>query len=244
LAARIESYRGGYSADARRSIEERFFRGDLWGVGEQNHVHDMCCKLQILINHLTTQVATNAFELGVDIGDIDLTLHCGYPGSRSSLLQQAGRSGRGTGMPSCAILISFSSPSEQYLWKVPRNIFNNGVNVTPSLPTIGTVLQGHLLCAGEEFPLTGNQPVACILNETPEKGVYCPPDALIFGSPEAYNEGVDNLTQKSLLRTKTVCAMSNKEVEHVVCKETHPVSIPTQRSCRNDASNTICPFCT
>lgn len=127
-------------------------------------------------------------------------------------------------MPSCSILISFSSPSEQYLWKVPRNILAVGVNVIPSLPTSGTVLQGHLLCAGEEFPLTGDQPVSCILNEIQEESVYCPPDDSLFGLSENYNESVDNLTQRSLLRSKTVCAMSNNAVEKVVCKETHPVS--------------------
>lgn len=178
-----------------------------------------------LLKHFTCiSVATNAFELGVDVGDIDLTLHCGYPGSRSSLLQQAGRSGRGTGLPSCSIMVSFSSPSEQYLWKSPSNILKAGVNVKPALPISGSVLQGHLLCAGEEFPLTGDQPVSCVLNEIKVGGHYCPTDEELFGSGEEYNSDVAHLVTKSLLRNKTVRTVQSNTVEEVICKETHPVS--------------------
>ena len=92
LSDKVEVYRGGYSASIRRSIEGRLFRNELYGV-----------------------VGTSALELGIDLGGIDLTLHCGYPGSISSLMQQAGRAGRGgvTNGPSFAIMICFSSPSEQ-----------------------------------------------------------------------------------------------------------------------------------
>ena len=92
LSKRVEVYRGGYSASIRRDIENRLFQNELFGV-----------------------VATSALELGVDIGGIDLTLHCGYPGSISSLMQQAGRAGRGgvKDMSSFSIMICFNSPSEQ-----------------------------------------------------------------------------------------------------------------------------------
>lgn len=160
------------------------------------------------------------------MGDIDLTLHCGYPGSRNSLLQQAGRSGRGTGLPSISILISFSSPAEQYLWKVPSNILKNGVNVNPALPT-SSVLQGHLLCAGEEFPLTGDKSVSCLLNEIQSGENYFPADQAIFGSIEEYNEGITLLTEKSLLRDKMVRVVKDgNTVEELITKETHPVSTP------------------
>jgi DEAD/DEAH box helicase domain-containing protein len=65
LATRVESYRGGYTMKERRKIEEKMFRNDIIGL-----------------------VGTNALELGIDLGGIDLTLHCGYPSSYSSLLQQ------------------------------------------------------------------------------------------------------------------------------------------------------------
>ena len=75
LASKVESYRGGYSADIRRDIEKRLFQNKLLAV-----------------------VGTNALELGVDIGGIDFTLHCGYPGSFNNLIQQSGRAGRSTSM--------------------------------------------------------------------------------------------------------------------------------------------------
>ena len=92
LTSKVEIYRGGYSASIRRNIECRLFRNELCGV-----------------------VGTSALELGVDIGGIDLTLHCGYPGSICSLMQQAGRAGRGSSKngSSFSIMICFSSPSEQ-----------------------------------------------------------------------------------------------------------------------------------
>lgn len=172
-------------------------------------------------------VGTNALELGVDVGDIHLTLHCGYPGSRSSLLQQAGRSGRSTGLPSCAIIVSFSSPSEQYLWKVPSNALKSGINVMPSLPMNGSVLAGHLLCAGEEFPLTGKQPVCSLLNEMGfDSHSYCPTDEELFGSTDSYQEEIDQLIDNSLLKSRKVqTAKINQVVEEIECKETHPVSI-------------------
>jgi DEAD/DEAH box helicase domain-containing protein len=232
LVSRIESYRGGYSADARRSIEERFFRGDLWGVGESwllaSCIIGGLYRASNIYICISSSVGTNALELGVDVGNIHLTLHCGYPGSKSSLLQQAGRSGRGTGMPSCSVVVSFSSPSEQALWKAPTNVLKTGVDVRPSLPISGRVLQGHLLCAGEEFPLTDDRPVSCLLNETAGDGSFCPPDKALFGD-EAYQDGVEQLIQKSLMRNKVVCAVNSttdaQVVEEIICRETHPVSV-------------------
>lgn len=91
LSHKVEIYRGGYSASARRDIESRLFNNELLGV-----------------------VGTSALELGIDIGGIDLTLHCGFPGSYASLMQQAGRAGRGANTgTSFAIMVCFSSPSEQ-----------------------------------------------------------------------------------------------------------------------------------
>ncbi len=92
LSDKVEIYRGGYSASIRRKIEAKLFKNELFGV-----------------------VGTSALELGIDLGGIDLTLHCGYPGSIASLLQQAGRAGRGAAAQgaSFAIMVCFSSPSEQ-----------------------------------------------------------------------------------------------------------------------------------
>jgi len=213
LTSKVESYRGGYSADARRSIEDRLFKRELWGV-----------------------VGTNALELGVDVGGIDLTLHCGYPGSLNSLLQQSGRAGRGKGsvtrtgeiVPSCAIMICFSSPSEQYLWRNPTSLLSRGVAAPPTLPVNGSVVKGHILCAGEEFPLVGNRPVSCLLNEYGNVIGTMSTDCELLGG-EVYYIEVEYLFQKGLLTRKTVNAVTQVDekrmakVNEIEVYSTHPV---------------------
>jgi DEAD/DEAH box helicase domain-containing protein len=83
---KIRAYRGGYQPEERREIEQSLLRGDLLGV-----------------------CATNALELGMDIGSLDAVLVLGFPGSISSLFQQFGRCGR-NGRPGLAIMIMFQSP--------------------------------------------------------------------------------------------------------------------------------------
>lgn len=205
LTSKVESYRGGYTAEARRSIEERLFHRKLIGV-----------------------VGTNALELGVDVGGVALTLHTGYPGSISSLLQQSGRSGRektGPNEPSCAIMVSFCSISEQYIWKNPKCLLSRGVDAPPTLPINSTVMQGHLLCAGEEFPLTGDRPVNCLLNEI-NVDVNFPDDCELFGS--SYTDDVDYLAKNGLLSCQKVSVGSshqkNPSGDSISVFSTHPVS--------------------
>ncbi|KAL7550627.1 hypothetical protein ACHAWF_013893 [Thalassiosira exigua] len=210
LSSKIESYRGGYTAEARRSIEERLFQRKLVGV-----------------------VGTNALELGVDVGGVDLTLHCGYPGSISSLLQQSGRAGRGKvgpNVPSCAIMVAFGSPSEQYIWRNPKCLLSKGIDAPPTLPINSAVMQGHLLCAGEEFPLLGNQPVSCLLNEfgLKEKDI-CPADCDLLGPPSVYHDNIQHLAKKGLVCCKSVragCGHKNSSKSdrfNLPVYSTHPV---------------------
>lgn len=210
LTSRVESYRGGYTAEARRSIEERLFHRKLLGV-----------------------VGTCALELGVDVGGVDLTLHTGYPGSISSLLQQSGRAGRGKehhNVPSCAIMVCFSSPSEQYIWKNPTTLLSRGLDAPPNLPINDSVMQGHLLCAGDEFPLTGDRSVACLLNEFTIHG-RCPSDCDLFGPSSVYFENVDFLAKKGLLSQKDASVVSDQRRSgksdgkgRIPVYSTHPVS--------------------
>jgi DEAD/DEAH box helicase domain-containing protein len=201
LSSQVESYRGGYTAEARRSIEERLFHRKLIGV-----------------------VGTCALELGVDVGGVDLTLHTGYPGSISSLLQQSGRAGReksGLSESSCAIMVCFSSPSEQYIWKNPTCLLSRGVDAPPSLPINDTVLHGHLLCAGEEFPLTGDKPVSYLLNEnSPDESSFCcPSDCDLFGGPSnGYYESVNALAKSGHLSRKKVQTYETIYSTHPVLK--------------------------
>ncbi|MCH98789.1 putative ATP-dependent helicase HRQ1, partial [Trifolium medium] len=87
----------------RRKIESAFFGGKICGVA-----------------------ATNALELGIDVGEIDVTLHLGFPGSIASLWQQAGRGGR-RDRPSLAIYVAFGGPLDQYFMNNPRKLFERSI---------------------------------------------------------------------------------------------------------------------
>ncbi|KAL8143605.1 hypothetical protein V2J09_016637 [Rumex salicifolius] len=126
----VGSYRSGYVAKDRRRIESDFFGGKICGIA-----------------------ATNALELGIDVGEIDVTLHLGFPGSVASLWQQAGRSGR-RGRPSVAVYIAFEGPLDQYFMKFPEKLFRSPIECCHVDAQNPQVLQQHLLCASVEHPLS------------------------------------------------------------------------------------------
>jgi DEAD/DEAH box helicase domain-containing protein len=176
LISKVDSYRGGYTKLKRREIEEKLFSGELLGV-----------------------VGTSALELGVDIGGVEVTLHCGFPSSHASLMQQAGRAGRGvvaSEHPSLAICICFDSPVDQHLWRHPKSLLQCGLSAPLSMPIYPGLVQGHLLCAGQEFPLAGS------LNATAIQSVEVSPardllsDESLFGSREVYTEALENLVSQ------------------------------------------------
>ena len=130
LKDKIKAYRAGYLPEERRQIEQELFSGQLLGV-----------------------VATNALELGIDIGDLEATVLAGYPGSIASTWQQAGRSGRGRGK-SLSFLIALDNPLDQYFMHHPDFFFQKSFEnalVNPSNPYI---LKAHLICAAWELPLS------------------------------------------------------------------------------------------
>ena len=130
LAQRILSYRAGYTPAQRRDIERRLFNGDLTGV-----------------------TATNALELGVDIGGVDACVLTGYPGTVASTWQQAGRAGRRQG-ESLALLVAADNPLDQFLMRRPDYFFGKSHEHATLDPTNRHILGGHLLCAAYERPLT------------------------------------------------------------------------------------------
>ncbi|HWP32094.1 MAG TPA: DEAD/DEAH box helicase [Fimbriimonadales bacterium] len=130
LSKVVESYRGGYTPQERREIERRLFHGDLFALS-----------------------TTNAMELGVDIGSLDAAVINGYPGSVSSLRQQAGRAGRGA-RDGLAIFIARDDPLEQFLMRHPEIALEGkaeSVRVHPGNPY---VLAPHLICAAHERPIS------------------------------------------------------------------------------------------
>ncbi|KAK7328471.1 hypothetical protein VNO77_22578 [Canavalia gladiata] len=130
LVDSICAYRGGYVAEERRKIESAFFGGKICGVA-----------------------ATNALELGIDVGEIDVTLHLGFPGSIASLWQQAGRGGR-RDRPSLAIYVAFGGPLDQYFMKHPNKLFGRPIECCHVDSQNKQVLEQHLVCAAHEHPLS------------------------------------------------------------------------------------------
>ncbi|GAB4845369.1 hypothetical protein Ancab_038777 [Ancistrocladus abbreviatus] len=126
----ICAYRGGYIVEDRRRIEGEFFAGKLCGIA-----------------------ATNALELGIDVGHIDVTLHLGFPGSVASLWQQAGRSGR-RGRPSLAVYVAFEGPLDQYFMRYPEKLFRSPIECCHADSQNQQVLEQHLACAAIEHPLS------------------------------------------------------------------------------------------
>jgi DEAD/DEAH box helicase domain-containing protein len=130
---RIRAYRAGYLAEDRREIERQLAAGELQAVA-----------------------ATNALELGIDIGSLDAALLTGYPGTRASMWQQAGRAGRRAG-ESLAMLVAQDDPLDQYLVQHPRDLFEEPPEAAVIDPTNPYVLEPHLRCAARETPITDDE---------------------------------------------------------------------------------------
>ncbi len=124
----VRGYRGGYLPGERRAIEAGLRDGTVRGV-----------------------VATNALELGVDIGQLSAAVIAGYPGTIASTWQQAGRAGRRTGM-SAAILVCSANALDQYIAQHPRYLFERSPEHGLINPDNLVILVNHLRCAAYELP--------------------------------------------------------------------------------------------
>jgi DEAD/DEAH box helicase domain-containing protein len=141
----IRGYRGGYLPLERRRIEAGLRNGEIRGV-----------------------VCTNALELGIDIGALDACIMTGYPGSIASAWQQAGRSGRRSGL-SLAVLVANSEPLNQFIVTNPDYFFGRNPERAVVDPDNLIILTNHVRCAAFELPfrdhsLFGKNEVGEILN--------------------------------------------------------------------------------
>src|SRR5713226_1219623 len=126
----IRGYRGGYLPGERREIERGLRDGRILGV-----------------------VATNALELGIDVGSLDACVMAGYPGSIASTWQRAGRAGRRTGS-SCAVFVASSAPLDQFIVQHPDYFFGSSPEHAHIQPDNLEILVNHLKCAAFELPLS------------------------------------------------------------------------------------------
>jgi DEAD/DEAH box helicase domain-containing protein len=126
--SRVRGYRGGYLPTERRAIERGLRDGEILGV-----------------------VATNALELGVDIGRLDVAIVAGYPGSIAATWQQFGRAGRRAGT-SVAVLVASGAPVDQYVVHHPEFLLEGPPEEARVDPDNLHVLLAHLRAAAFELP--------------------------------------------------------------------------------------------
>jgi DEAD/DEAH box helicase domain-containing protein len=129
LAGQVAAYRAGYTPTERREIERKLFGGDLRGV-----------------------IATNALELGIDVGGLDAAVIVTFPGTMAAFRQQAGRAGR-TLQESLAVLIAGEDALDQYLMSHANELFarpSEAVVINPQNPLVA---EAHAGCAAYELPL-------------------------------------------------------------------------------------------
>ena len=129
----IRGYRGGYLPNRRREIERGLRDGQVRAV-----------------------VSTNALELGIDIGALDVSVMAGYPGTIAATWQRAGRAGRRT-TRSAAVLVASSAPIDQFIVRNPSYFFDSSPEHALINPDNLHILLDHVKCAAFELPFTDDE---------------------------------------------------------------------------------------
>ena len=149
---RIRGYRGGYLPNRRREIEKGLREGAVRAV-----------------------VSTNALELGIDIGALDVAVMAGYPGTIAATWQRAGRAGRRASR-SAAVMVASSAPLDQFVVRNPSYFFDASPERALIDPDNLHILVDHIKCAAFELPFTsteefGRHSVQAILGVLAEQGL-------------------------------------------------------------------------
>lgn len=133
-AGRISAYRAGFLPEERREIEARMSDGQLLAV-----------------------VTTSALELGIDIGNLDVCILVGYPGTVISTMQRGGRVGR-SGQESAVLLVAGEDALDQYFIHQPEAFFEREPERAVINPDNDVIVKRHLECAAAELPLPSDDP--------------------------------------------------------------------------------------
>ena len=135
LADKLSSYRAGFLPEDRRMIEKRLASGELLGV-----------------------ISTSALELGIDIGDLDLCILVGYPGSIMATWQRSGRVGRRS-TESAVIMVGGEDALDQYFMRNPDDFFAREPEHAPLNPFNSKISGQHLHCAAAELSIARDEPL-------------------------------------------------------------------------------------
>jgi DEAD/DEAH box helicase domain-containing protein len=211
FADKISAYRAGFLPEERRDIEARLSSGKLLAV-----------------------ISTSALELGIDIGDLDLCILVGYPGTMVATWQRGGRVGRG-GQDSALMLVAGEDALDQYFMHHPQELLTRESEAAVINPYNRNLLEKHLLCAAAEFPLkadepyTAPQPVSTSISNLAKKGeLLKSKDGTTFFSKHSRPHRQVNL-RGSGSRFTIVCSQSGRfrgEIDAFrAFKETHPGAV-------------------
>ena len=163
----IRGYRGGYLPNRRREIERGLREGQVRAV-----------------------VSTNALELGIDIGALDVSILAGYPGTIAATWQRAGRAGR-RNTRSAAVFVASSAPIDQFIVRNPTYFFGSSPEHALINPDNLHILLDHVKCAAFELPFSeteqfGNEPVQEVLSVLGEEGFVHHADGQWNWTSESY----------------------------------------------------------
>ncbi|MEI7590141.1 MAG: DEAD/DEAH box helicase, partial [Deltaproteobacteria bacterium] len=191
---KIAGYRGGYLPALRREIEEGIRTKKIKGV-----------------------VSTNALELGIDIGNLDACIICGYPGSIASTWQQAGRAGRKKAK-SLVLLVARSNPLDQFIAENPDYFFSSPPEFCRINPNNLLVLLSHIKSASFELPFQIGETFGGI--DIAEFLAYLEDNGVLHQSGQQWHWSANNYPANDInlrcINSDNVLLIDTTEVEHPI----------------------------
>jgi DEAD/DEAH box helicase domain-containing protein len=194
---KIRGYRGGYLPEVRREIEKGLREKEVRAV-----------------------VSTNALELGIDIGDLDVCVIAGYPGTIASTYQQAGRVGRRS-EKSLVLLIARSQPLDQFIIENPDYFFGRSPEHGLINPDNLLILLSHIQCAAFELPFRdgenfGREDLGEMLKYLEEKGTLHHAGQHWYWTRDAYP--AEKVSLRSASEENFVVVDTTKRKEEVIAE--------------------------